>query len=217
MKQIIFTTILVLVFSTSVFAQNDKLGCATIEVTHGGVVRTGEPMNFTANVTGITKDLTLEYEWKVSSGTISSGQGTPSITVDTTDLEDTNITAEIKIKGLYDNCAASASETGSVMRKTPVCGMSLDQYGKLSNNEVKARMDALFLELDNEPNGQGYIINYGTDEEIAVREKQIQKAITFRKYDANRITIVRSGTNPNGAGVWMKVWIVPPGADNPQL
>jgi len=29
------------------------------------------------------------------------------------------------------------------------------------------------------------------------------------------VTVVRGGANPQGAGVWTKVWIVPPGADNP--
>src|SRR4051812_40414256 len=100
MKQIIFTMILALVFSISAFAQNTNSLCAKIEVTGGGVLQPGEGMNFTANVTGTTKNSTLEYEWKVSSGIIASGQGTFSITIDTTGLENTNVTAEVKIKGL---------------------------------------------------------------------------------------------------------------------
>ena len=70
--------------------------------------------------------------------------------------------------------------------------------------------------LGSEPNSQGYIINYGTDKEIAAREKQITKAINFRKYDSSRVTVVNGGANPNGAGVNTKVFVVPPGAANPQ-
>lgn len=217
MKQIIFALILALFFGFSAFAQNTNSLCAKIEVSGGGVVSPSDPMNFTANVTGLTKNSTLEYEWKVSAGTIASGQGTPLITVDTTGLaRDTNITAEVRIKGLYDNCANTASEVGSVISNKPVCGMPLDNFGKLSNNDVKARIDALYIALKNEENAQGYIINYGTDEEVAAREKQIQKAIDFLKYDANHVLIVRGGENPMGKGVWTKAWIVPPGAEFPQ-
>jgi len=215
MKQIIFTTILALVFSTSAFAQNTNSLCAKIEVIGGNMVNAGEPMSFSAKVTGTTKNSTLEYEWKVSSGIISSGQGTSSIMVDTTGLAGTNITAEVKIKGLYDNCANTASEVSSVDRGL-VCDRPFDEYGKLPINEVKARIQNLYVELGNSLNYQGYIINYGTDEEIANREKQIQKAINFLKFDANRLTIVRGGENPYEAGVLTRAWIVPPGAKFPQ-
>lgn len=212
MKHIIFALILVLVFSFSAFAQTQNSLCAKIEVSGGGVVLTGDPMTFAAKVIGTTKTSILEYEWKVSSGTISSGQGTSSITADTTDLSGQNITAEVKIKGLYDNCANTASETGSVAM-LPI-GEPLDKFGKLPDNEIKARIQNLYVALDDYPDAQGYIIIYGTNQEMANRERQIKKAINFMKLNANHVTIVRGGENPNG-GVWTIVWIVPPGAKFP--
>lgn len=191
--------------------------CPTLDVSGGGQVRAGEAMNFTANLTG-GSGTDFTYNWTVSAGTISSGQGTPSISVDTTGLTDgTNITATVDIggSGLCENCKPTGSETGGVINPKPESRL-IDEFGKLPDDEVKARIDALYVALGNEPNAQGYIINYGTDREIAARERQIQKAINFRKYDASRVTIVRGGANPNGAGVWTKVWIVPAGADNPQ-
>jgi hypothetical protein len=214
MNHLIFTLSLILFFSFAAFAQNNQLGCATIEVTGGGVVKAGDAMSFTAKVEGMSKTILLEYEWQVSQGTISSGQGTPSITVDTTGLTDgTNIKAEVKIKGLYDNCANTASETGSV---TKIYGDPFDRFGKLSDNEVKARIQNLYVSLEENPNSQGYIINYGTDKEIANRERQIRRAINFLKLNANHVTIVRGSENKNGTGVWTIVWIVPPGAEFPQ-
>src|SRR5207237_1045434 len=124
------------------------------------------------------------------------------------------IKAEVKIKGLYDNCANTASETGSVTRVA--CRCAIDEFGKLSDNEVKAYIQNLYVELSNNPEAQGYIINYGTDKEIANRERQIQRAINFLKLNANHVTIVRGGENKNGTGVWTIVWIVPPGAEFPQ-
>lgn len=189
--------------------------CATLDVTGGGVVNPGETMSFTANVSGGTAtDIT--YNWTVSNGTISGGQGTPSITVDTTGLSDTNITATVEIggNGFCPTCTRTDSETGSVTR-IPEARL-FDEFGKLPDDEVKARIQNLYVELGNNPNSQGYIINYGTDREITNRERQIRKAIDFLKLDASRVTLVRGGANPNGAGVWTKVWIVPPGANNPQ-
>jgi hypothetical protein len=188
--------------------------CPTLDVTGGGVVQPGESMSFTANVSGGTAtDIT--YNWSVSNGTIASGQGTPSITVDTTGLSDTNITATVEIGGVgfCETCQRSDSETGSVAKK--IGPRLFDEFGKLPDDEVKARIQNLYVELGNNPGAQGYIINYGTDREIANRERQIRKAIDFLRLDASRVTLVRGGANPNGAGVYTKVWIVPPGADNP--
>src|SRR5215203_5192552 len=208
MKQIVFAFILALIFSLSVFAQNDDSPCAAIKAPSGGVVEAGTPMRFTVRFKGSTKNFNLEYEWKISAGAIASGQGTCTITVDTTGLANgTNITAEVKVKGLPENCPNTASETGSVVVSRIITEL-LDEFGKLPNDEVKARIDALFMALGNEPNGQGYIINYGMDMEIAAREKQMLDAIAFRKYDAKRITMIRGGENPYGTGGWTKVWIV---------
>lgn len=191
--------------------------CPTVTVSGGGVVAPGTPLTFTANLGGGTAaDVT--YNWTVSAGTISSGQGTPSISVDTTGLPDqTNVQATVTVSGtaLCANCTPTATETGSISNPKPLA-REIDQFGTLPADEVKARIDALYVALGNEPNAQGYIINYGTDREIAAREKQIRDAIRFRKYDASRVTLVRGGANPNGAGVYTRIWIVPAGADNPQ-
>ena len=214
MKQIIFASILALFFGLSGFAQTNNQICAKTPGT-AGVVEAGTPMKFVATLSGKTDNLTLEYEWRVSAGTIMSGQGTCSIMVDTTGLADgTNITAEVTVKGLPCDCPNTASETGSVV--VPIIERErLDEFGNLPRDEVRARLDALFVALGNEPNGQGYIINYGTDSEIIAREKIIRNHIAFRKYDANRITLIKGGTNPNGSGSWTKIWILPPGAKPP--
>ena len=215
MKQIFFTAVLALIFSFSISAQTENNSLCAKTPGTAGVVQAGTPMKFVATVSGKTDGLTLGYEWKVSNGTIMSGQGTCAITVDTTGLADgTNITAEVTITGLPSCCPNVASETGSVVRgRQPV---PFDEFGKLANDDVKARIQNLYVELGNNPNAQGYIINYGTDKEIAAREKQIQNAISFLRLDANRLTMVRGGANPRGeSGAWSIVWIVPPGAEPP--
>jgi hypothetical protein len=214
MKQLFFAFILALLYCFSIFGQTQNQLCAKTEGT-GGVVEAGTPMKFVATVSGKTDGLILEYEWKVSAGTIASGQGTCSIIVDTTGLAGgTNITAEVKVKGLPENCPNTASETGSIALQ--IENEAFDRFGKLSNDEMKARIQNLYIELGNNPNSQGYIINYGTEQEISARERQIQNAIRFLKLDANRITFIRGGENPwREKASWTIVWIVPPGAKPP--
>lgn len=186
--------------------------CGTLSVNSGGNVQPGQELNFTANVSGGTC-AEVNYRWTVSTGEIVGGQNTSAISVRANPGD--NVTATVEISGscLCASCQRTAQDTASVYQKPEA--IKIDEFGKLPDDEVKARVDALYIALGNNPNAQGYIINYGTDKEITARERQIRKAIDFRKYDASRVTMVRGGPNPNGAGVWTKFWIVPPGADNP--
>jgi hypothetical protein len=214
MKRFIFISTLVLGFALSIFAQNGKSPCPSIDVSSGGVAKPGEPAVFTAEVKNAINLSALVYEWTVSHGQIVSGAGTPTITVDTTGTGGFSITATVVIKGLPENCENTRSETnGGDLKPNATL---VDEFGRLPDDELKVRLDEMYLKVGKDPNLQGYIINYGTDREIAAREKQIWKVTYFRKYDPSRVTIVRGGANPNGKGVFSKVWIVPPGADNPQ-
>jgi hypothetical protein len=187
--------------------------CPTVTVSGGGVVDAGTPLNFTASAVGGTST-NLTYNWTVSAGTISDGQGTPSITVDTTGLEPlTNITATVTVS-TNDGCdcpGLTGSEIGSI-REIPG-PQPVDEFDRLSNDEVRARLDAFFIALQNNPNDQGYIINYGPDREVTRRERLIQNHIRFRNFDASRITMVRGGDT--GVGIRTTLWRVPPGAENP--
>lgn len=90
--------------------------------------------------------------------------------------------------------------------------VKLYEFERATNGYVKMKMDNFYVELNNNPSAQGFIINYGTDREIAVREKQIRVSISWRKYDASRITFVRAGFRDV---IKTELWIVPPGAEHP--
>jgi len=57
-----------------------------------------------------------------------------------------------------------------------------------------------------------YIINYGSDREIARREKMIANKDYRRCFDRSSVTLVRGGF---GNGPKTVIWSIPPGADNP--
>ena len=189
--------------------------CPSLTVTGpAGITAPGDSMTFVANVSGGSQDQVITYNWTVSAGTITSGQGTPSITVAVPgDMAGGNITATVTLGGLDPscNCPNTASETAGVSQ--PPQAQEVDTFGPLSNDDVKARVQNFYVQLANNPNSQGYIINYGTPKQIAARRAQITKAITFLKLDPSRVTFVDGP--PHGAQVETHFYLVPPGATPP--
>lgn len=174
-----------------------------------GVTNPGDAMTFTASASG-----NLTYNWTVSAGTIESGQGTPSITVRTSAANaGGNITATVTIGGTDPacHCETEKSETAPVQAKPTVT--VVEEFGKAPNDDVKARVDNFYIQLNNNPNAQGYIINYGSPAEIKARKAQINKAIEFRKYDKSRLVWVDGPDNKTGIST--KFILVPQGADKP--
>lgn len=187
--------------------------CPTVTVTGpAGITSPGSTMTFTASVSG---DAT--YNWTVSRGTIESGQGTPSITVRTSEADaGQNVTAtvSVEVRGAAEcpPCPSSASETAGVAARPE--SRIIDEFGKVANDDLKARIDNLYVQLGNEPGAQGYIINYGPPAEIRRRKAVINAHIRMRQLDASRVTMIDGPDT--GAGISTKIYIVPQGATPPQ-
>lgn len=132
--------------------------CSTLTVSSPDEVDVAKPYTFTANVSGISADTKLKYNWTVSGGTILEGQGTSSIKVDLSGLEIPEVTATVEVEGVEPSCANKAS--GS----TPIrCILDrlFDQYGNISTEDEHARLDNFAIQLQNEPQARGYIMAYG--------------------------------------------------------
>ncbi|MGI8788410.1 MAG: hypothetical protein ACR2HG_11695 [Pyrinomonadaceae bacterium] len=189
--------------------------CPTLSVTGPPAsVNAGDTITFTANVAGGSQS-EVTYNWTTSAGTIIEGQGTPVVRVATTpDMAGGTVTGTVTIGGVCDECQKTASDTVDI-NVTPVQqeAIKVDEFGDQKADEIKARLDAFYIDLNNNPSDRGVIINYGTPKQIAKRESDIRKAITFRKYDASRVTFVRGGDQ--GTGVRTVFWRVPPGAAEP--
>src|SRR5207247_837394 len=68
------------------------LACPTVRVSCPGDLDQGAPATFTAEVGQGTPSVSPTYNWTVSAGTITSGQGTSSITVNTDNLAGQTVT-----------------------------------------------------------------------------------------------------------------------------
>ena len=96
------------------------------------------------------------YVWSIVNGTITSGQGTTSITVDTTGLAGQTIRATLAVDGYGMPCPASCS----VSLPIEVKPRKFDEYYDIARNDEKALLDNYAIQMQNEPGAQAYIIVY---------------------------------------------------------
>jgi hypothetical protein len=123
MRRVLLPMAVLLCAAFPAFAQDappePALPCPKLKVTAPDEVKVGDELKVSASLTGGDPDVTPTYNWSVTSGAISSGQGTPSITVDTADVEQDTITATVEIGGYSQDCAVFDSATTNVEPKAP--------------------------------------------------------------------------------------------------
>ncbi len=90
--------------------QNQPQDCPRITVTCPDA-RPGEnkPIRFKARVIGGKPGSDISYNWSVSKGTISQGQGTAVIEVEVTGVDLEGLTATVELGGVDPNCNRAAS------------------------------------------------------------------------------------------------------------
>jgi hypothetical protein len=187
--------------------------CPTLSVSCPSDVDLGAPITFTASVGGDMPGVSPTYNWSVSAGTISSGQGTSSITVNTDGLGGQTVTATVELGGLDPSCSRTASCSTSVKAPNPPA-VKFDEYGNIKFNDEKARLDNYAIQLQNQPGSQGYIIAYGTCEGEAQARADRAKdyLVNTRGIDAGRLVTIDGGCAPD---LLVQLWVVPTGATAP--
>lgn len=94
-------------------------GCPTVITTGPQEIFSGEAVTFRATVRGAKPASPFSFNWTVSAGTISTGQGTNAIGVNTSGIQ-SSVTAFVQVIGLPKECAGeSAVRTRVVGRRLP--------------------------------------------------------------------------------------------------
>ncbi|HEX3280432.1 MAG TPA: hypothetical protein VHR36_04305, partial [Pyrinomonadaceae bacterium] len=184
--------------------------CPTVSVSCPSSVDPGSAITFNS---ALSSSANVTYNWSVSAGTISSGQGTSSITVDTTGLGGQTVTATVEVGGLDPACSRTASCSTSVTAPAPPA-TKFDEYGNIKFNDEKARLDNYAIQLQNQPGAQGYIIAYGScaGEAQARADRAKDYLVNTRGIDAGRIVTMDGGCRSD---LTVELWIVPTGATPP--
>jgi hypothetical protein len=188
--------------------------CPTVSVTCPADVEPNAPIQFTASVTGGPEAATWTYNWSVSAGTISSGQGTSTITVDTTGIGGQSVTATVSIGGADPSCTGTTASCTANVKVAPKPAVKFDEYGNIRFNDEKARLDNYAIQLQNDPGSTGTIIVYGSCAGEAQQRGDRAKdyLVNTRGIEAGRITVVDAGC---ASELKVQLWVVPQGAAAP--
>jgi hypothetical protein len=187
--------------------------CPTGSISCPEAASENAPVTFTVKLTGGTANITPGYNWTVSAGKILSGQGTPSITVDTGGLAGETVRASVDVTGFGTPCPANCSVSLPIMNKP----RKFDEYYDIARNDEKARLDNYAIQLQSEPGSQGYIIVYPSrrakPNDAQARAQRISDyLINTRGLDSHRVVITMG---PQREDWLFELWVVPEGAPPP--
>ena len=169
--------------------------CPNVSIYCPDTVTLGQPVTFTAEATGGTPGITPTFNWSVSAGTITGGQGTSSITVDTAGLGGQTITATVEVLGYNLTCkAACTTQVPAVVEEK-----RFDEYRDIAYNDEKARLDPFAVYLQGEPTARGYILAYqGRGARAGAARRRAQRArdylVNERGISADRVVILEGGS-----------------------
>jgi hypothetical protein len=93
----------------------------------------------------------------------------------------------------------------------------VDEIEKVYCDEFLARIDNFFIQLNRYPEAKGYFVLSGANEFLERKlgyEMMFDGAISWRSFDASRVTKIRSTETGN---VHLQFWLVPTGADVPNF
>ncbi|MEZ5344852.1 MAG: hypothetical protein R2681_04765 [Pyrinomonadaceae bacterium] len=190
----------------------EQPSCPTISVLEPAVaVLPGENQTFTAYVAGEVDLDKIGYNWTVTYGKLIKGQGTPTLIVIPEDRGSyTLATVTVEITGLPDKCVCTTASGSSItaIDRIPVLR---NEFGVLSESELRIRLEPYVKELLADPNTTGYVVIYGRAGDVKKREKFIQKFMIKRgDIEASRIVFVHRGEEKT---IRTRLWVVPAGAD----
>ncbi len=188
-------------------------------------VMEGDLITFASYNAVTTGAIPVLYNWTISPDNlkVTSGLGTPAITVDTNGFGGQTITADLDVNdGVYDATCRQKISVPTIVdkRPPPPSPVKFDEFESLSFDDDKARLDAFAIELQNQPDAQGYIIMYQGADKLSVKSRNVDKLskrtldylVKTRGIDPRRIVITNWGTR---AKTMYELWIIPPGAQPP--
>jgi hypothetical protein len=190
-----------------------QIVCPNVTVSCPDAASENAPTTFTATISGGSPGITPTYNWTISAGKIISGQGTPSITVDTTGMAGQTIRANLDVGGYGMRCPASCATSVPIVNKP----QKFDEYYDIARNDEKARLDNYAIQLQSEPGSQAYVLVYPSRKASAAqaqaRAQRIKDyLVNSRGIDSQRVVITSGQPRED----WLfELWVVPEGAKPP--
>lgn len=113
----------------------------------------------------------------------------------------------------------SAAESSVNPVEKPKVTIKVDEFGRLGDCDASARVDNLFIQLNNIKDAKGYIITYSGLDLLPSQFneppilRQIKSSIMFRRFDLDRVVFIDGGFREKQGG---EMFIVPFGSVLPE-
>jgi hypothetical protein len=159
MKRTLIILIFLLTFYFTTFAQSGENGCLEIRVhfpPHYFVPQKPEALYL--SVGNRLEADKYEYVWAASAGKISQRHEKYKADLITEkSLKGMTIRVTVKVKGLPEGCSDSGFENGMVFNLE---GDRLDDFGRITEDQIRGRFDNFFIGIQNNPGYEGLIALY---------------------------------------------------------
>src|SRR4029077_19563748 len=201
-------------FIVSTAQSSDR--CQILSVESSAQADAGTSIVFSAKLNTVVPTPKPEFKWQITAGTIVAGEGTSSITVDTSGLGGQSIEATVSVSGISTLCSTSATQSVAVLSPPP-CGMAFDEYGHIRFAYEKARLDNFAVQLFNYKDATGYILAYaGKQTYNSEASERLLRAknylVRVRHMDPARIITIDGGYQEEFI---VTLIVVPPGVTPP--
>jgi hypothetical protein len=187
-----------------------RVFCPTVGVSCPDRINDGDATTFTADVRGGDESIPATYNWSVSAGTIMSGQGTPSITVNTNGLGRQTLTATVRVGGYPPECNMSGS-----------CSVSV--AGPLNPPQTPGTLKGTVRDRNGAPVAGATVLIAGKITDTAVTDRDGNYVFTNLPPGQYLVKIIQgnpAGQPDSSVGGWRNVTVEPGGTvtltiDNP--
>jgi len=179
--------------------------CPNIEIICPTNIVIDQPLTFSSRLSSVAPTLPPVYNWTVSAGTIIEGQGTNTITVDTTGLAGQTVKATLRMGGYTIDCSASCAVSIPI---PPAKCRKFDEFPDIARDDEKARLDNYGVEILGDPTSTAYVIVHPSRSgKPGDAQKHITRIVDYlvnsRGVDANRIvTLVGSARDDSMVELW---------------
>jgi hypothetical protein len=165
----------------------------------------GPKFEFTVHLSGGKPKDKLTYKWSVSTGEITSGQGTSSIRVDARRFPGQATTATVEIEGLAPACERTRSHSQSFCEAPQPSSRLFKRVGDLSLKAEITLLDKFAQELLRMEKGdRAFILVYNGQRRRAERAQSY--LVDIYRIEAERVEIVEGG---NRRGYTLELYLVP--------
>lgn len=171
----------------------------------------GEPLTLTARVKEANSG--LRYNWKLSAGRVISGQGTNTITLDTSRLGGQVVQVSLEVFNPQTLCAVSISHQVKVFQS-----LELEHSDPPGGESLFSGLNDLAFEIRKAPKNKGYIIAYGgatgcDGEAVFVLREAKKYLVDVEGVKAESIVAINGGYDIDTR---VELFIVPPSAIPPE-